>query len=228
MVKNKAFPFVLVVLVIIFLFIGYTVKIDNIICKTSEGSCPPVIVNSLKEVSGENYFKTKNKIHKILDSNKIIQNFSIKYNVPNVFIVDVFYKKHDYCIYSKKDNKYINIDLGGNIINISEKNENGCILYDEFKISENMKISESDMFLLKINKKMNLIYTIDESYFESSSKSLVVKVYDHKIYFPDNGDTDYLVGSVALIISRLNDIKQGFKMNNTGEIDLRYKNPVVR
>jgi len=39
---------------------------------------------------------------------------------------------------------------------------------------------------------------------------------------------DSLVGGLRLIFSRLNDGSQGIRMEDIKEIDLRFKNPVLR
>ena len=48
------------------------------------------------------------------------------------------------------------------------------------------------------------------------------------VRFSLEGDIDVLAGSLRLIFSRLNDETTGIRMGDVSEIDLRFKNPVIR
>ncbi len=59
--------------------------------------------------------------------------------------------------------------------------------------------------------------------------SLVVDIpHERAVLFTLEGDKDALLGGLKLIMSRLNKIAQDSKIEGVTEIDLRFKNPVVR
>ena len=76
-------------------------------------------------------------------------------------------------------------------------------------------------------EKINFLYSINESIIENDYIKVKIKNYPQTL-FSAEGDVDFLVGSIRLIFSRLNDEAEGIRMNEIREIDLRYKNPVLR
>ncbi|MEK7536693.1 MAG: hypothetical protein AAB559_02885 [Patescibacteria group bacterium] len=226
--KIRIFKIFSIVLIITFLFsipivIQKVIKIEKIECESQYGECDEVIVNSL-QLTG-NYRDTKKIIKQKLEKDVLINSYLIQYQIPNKLKIDINLKKPRYAIFN--GSKYFLIDKDGLIINESNETNLPTLKKDGDNLVVAEKINEKDKFALSIISGLTYLYSINSGNIINNE----LKVISNEgiiIRFPLEGDKDVLLGSLRLIFSRLNDGTKGIRIEDTKEIDLRFKNPVLR
>ncbi|MEK7472854.1 MAG: hypothetical protein AAB625_02320 [Patescibacteria group bacterium] len=226
--KIRIFKILSIVLIITFLFsipivIQKVIKIEKIECESQYGECDEVIVNSL-QLTG-NYRDTKKIIKQKLEKDVLINSYLIQYQIPNKLKIDINLKKPRYAIFN--GNKYFLIDKDGLIINESNETNLPTLKKDGDNLVVGEKINGKDKFALSIISGLTYLYSINSGNIINNELK-VISNEGIMIRFPLEGDKDVLLGSLRLIFSRLNDGTKGIRIEDTKEIDLRFKNPVLR
>jgi hypothetical protein len=129
------------------------------------------------------------------------------------------------------DNQYFYITGDGIVVEVKDKSEllnvviNNNKLYKTYKFGD--KVDEEILYSVKILNYLNYLFgikevTIQNEYLNAVSNEGI------NILYPKSGDVNFLVGSTRLIFSRLNKATEGIRIEEVKEIDLRYKNPILR
>lgn len=218
----KALSIILVIFFIIFipLFIKRLIKITKIECSTQFGNCN-------REYQIGNYNFIKKQLEKELSQDIQINSYLIQYKIPSTLKIELNIKTARNAIYSSFLNKYYLISEDGLVLSVSDDTNLPKIKYDNLELKVGNSISENQKFAIEVLNNMTFLYSIDEGLIEKNS----LRFKNNEgvtIIFSTEGDVNLLIGSLRLIISRLNDETEGIRMNEIGEIDLRYKNPVLR
>lgn len=227
--KFDVFKLLSLFLILIFILLIPTIiqkliKIKTIECVTQYETCPDEFGFNL--YLGSDYKIAKREIEKLLNNNIQVNNYLLQYKIPSTIKIEINIKKPKYAIKDSNNNYYL-VGSDGLVINIKNESSLPLLIRDDaqYKISDN--ISATDRFALDLIEKVAWLYSIDSGRVEG--KELKIVLNEGKIVrFPLEGDTDLLVGSLRLIFSRLNEEKEGIRMNDIQEIDLRFKNPVLR
>lgn len=221
--KINIFKYLSIFLIILFLLsipsiIKKLIKINKIECITQFGPCD-------QEFQLGDYRFVKDQIEKGLKKNIQVNSYIIQYKIPSTIRIEINLKKPKYAIKDLVNRIYL-IDKEGVILKIS-KESNLPILVNDVTYVVGQKISDKDMFALTLLEKVGIINIVTTA--EVKKETLEVKI-DNMILvkFPIEGDIDVLAGSLRLIFSRLNEQAQGIRMENVHEIDLRFKNTVLR
>jgi cell division septal protein FtsQ len=228
-INLNIFKILSIVLIVVFVLLtpvmaSKLVKINKIECSSQYGSCEESVMRMMPVLG--NYKDTKKYIEQELSKNIQINAFLIQYKIPSTLKVELDIKKPVSAIKNSSSQYYL-IDNDGVVLSSSTESilptvNRGDALY---KMGEN--ISDSDKFALDILTKVSYLYTINEG--ESDGKELKLKLNEALVArFPLSGDVDVLVGSLRLIFSRLNENVNGIRMEDTREIDLRFRNVVLR
>ena len=180
-------------------------------------------MNSL-QLTG-NYRDTKKIIKQKLEKDVLINSYLIQYQIPNKLKIDINLKKPRYAIFN--GNKYFLIDKDGLIINESNETNLPTLKKDGDNLVVGEKINGKDKFALSIISGLTYLYSINSGNIINNELK-VISNEGIMIRFPLEGDKDVLLGSLRLIFSRLNDGTKGIRIEDTKEIDLRFKNPVLR
>lgn len=221
--KINIFKILSILLIAIFIvsipfFVQKLIKITKIECKTQIGNCE-------QQFNLGSYFTIKKQIERQLDKDIKVNNYTIQYKIPSTVRIDINIKTPIYSIKDTALNYYL-IDKNGLVLDIKDKS-NLVTLKGNFSYKIGDMISDRDIKLLKIIEKVKWLYLVKEG--EYVNNYLQIRLPEGaNVYFPDDGDTDTLVGSLRLIFSRLNDGSEGIRMENVHEIDLRYKNTIIR
>ncbi len=230
-INLNIFKLLSILLIIIFicftpLVIQSAVKISKIECSSQLGQCDDQIINSLELIVNNNLRQGKTKAKEILDQDLQVSSYLIQYQIPSTLKIDIVIKKPKFAI-ANSNNQIFLIDKDFKVLNITDKTELNVLKNSnsDYKIGD--IISEKDKFALILLEKINFLYSINESIIENDYIKVKIKNYPQTL-FSAEGDVDFLVGSIRLIFSRLNDEAEGIRMNEIREIDLRYKNPVLR
>ena len=226
--KLNIYKILSIVLIIIFIFsipivIEKIKKIEKIECESQYGKCDEVIANSL-QLTG-NYRDTKKIIEQRLGKDILVNNYLIQYKIPNTIKIDINLKKPKYAIFN--GSKYFLIDKDGLVIEESSETNLPTLNKDNVNLVIGEKIGEKDKFALSIINGLAYLYSINSGNIINdelkviSSEGIIIR-------FPLEGDKDVLLGSLRLIFSRLNDETKGIRIEDTKEIDLRFKNALLR
>lgn len=226
--KINIFKALSILLIIIFVILIPTIikkliKIEKIECESQYGKCDEVIANSL-QLTG-NYRDTKKIIEQRLEKDILVNSYLIQYQIPNKLKIDINLKKPRYAIFNSS--KYFLIDKDGLIIEESSETNLPTLNKENVNLVVGEKIKEKDKFALSIINGLTYLYSINSGNIINDE----LKVTSNEgiiIRFPLEGDKDVLLGSLRLIFSRLNDETKGIRIEDTKEIDLRFKNPVLR
>ncbi|HTK03622.1 MAG TPA: hypothetical protein VL401_02525 [Alphaproteobacteria bacterium] len=203
---------VIVICIIVALFVlsPFVVKV-KIECRTQYGNCP------FKLESGDNLYQTKKKTAKYLKNNFLVTDFSMHFKLPDILRVDVLIKKPSFML--KNDtNQVVTIDQNGRVLGTSSDTAlpSVSVLGNLKKVGE--IVDQKHLFALNLMQGVNQMYQIDNGKIEDDS--LVVELPPSiKVIFPLSGDSQILLGSLRLVYS---------KVGEYHEIDLRFKNPVLR
>lgn len=209
----------LVVLIIAPLFIR--VKID---CKSQYGSCPEEILGRLKPFSDKNLLTAKRGVKKILKSDFLISDYSIQFKIPNILHVELLIKKAMMAFKNSKSGILGLVDKEGKVLSISENTALPTITTDKDLSGVGQNIDESDLSALKLASGIYQMYQVGQSTVQDGS--LLVELPGQiRVIFPLDGDSEILLGSLRLIYSK---VREDGNLAGYSQIDLRYKNPVLR
>lgn len=226
--KFNIFKALSILLIIIFVILIPTIiqkliKIEKIECESQYGKCDGVIANNL-QLTG-NYRDTKKIIEQRLEKDILVNSYLIQYQIPNKLKIDINLKKPRYAIFNSS--KYYLIDKDGLIIEESSETNLPTLNKENINLVVGEKIEEKDKFALSIINGLTYLYSINSGNIINDELK-VTNSEGITIRFPLEGDKDVLLGSLRLIFSRLNDETKGIRIEDTKEIDLRFKNPVLR
>jgi hypothetical protein len=223
--KNfNIFKYLSILLIILFIlstpaFIKKLIKITKIDCHSQYGPCE-------QSFQVGDYLSVKKHIEEELKQNIKVNSYVVQYKIPSTVKIDLNLKKPKFSVKDKNSIYYL-IDKNGLVLEISNKFDLPWLDVDNETAKTGEYISDKEKFALQLIEKVSLIEPISES--KIIDESLLLNLKNGKfVKFPLEGDVDVLVGSLRLIFSRLNEGSQGIRMEDVREIDLRFKNPVLR
>lgn len=219
------FKILSIILIIIFIIsapfaVNRLIKIDKIECVSQFGSCS-------YEFQLGNYKSVKDQIEKRLSSDIQVNSYLVQYKIPSTIKVEIDVKSPKNAIYSNSTGKYYLLSEDGLVLSLTNSTNLPFIKIENIELEIGKEIGQKEKFAVEMLNNLFFIYTINEGSLEKSSLKFVSQE-GVNIIFPTEGDISFLVGSLRLIFSRLNDETEGIRMNEIREIDLRYKNPVLR
>lgn len=231
--KKKVNYFKIISIILILVFLGITpvlikklIIIKNVECSSQYGACPPEIYKSTNlQISNLN--DAKKEIEKQLQDSYLIDSFLIQYKIPSTLKVEILIKKPKYALNIKDENKYFLLDKNGLILEQNTQTNLPYVVIDSFNNEVGRVVSDELYFASKLLFSLNWQYQVGLG--EIRNESLYVKLPNGLlVILPTTGDDMALIGALRLIYSRLNESDKGIRIENVREIDLRYKNPVIR
>lgn len=228
---SNFFRFLSIAMIIVFviltpLTIRKLIKIEKVDCVNQYGECPSSLISSFEILINNNYDTSKKQAEQILKNNIQVDNYLIQYKIPKTLKIEIDLKKAKYAIKNKDEQSYI-VDLDGLIIAKSLTSNLPTLIHNEAEYIIGQNINEKDKFALSLIDGVLYSYSINQGEIEGESL-IVISKEGIKIIFPLIGDRDVLIGGLRLIFSRLNDGSEGIRINEVGEIDLRFRNPILR
>lgn len=225
--KVGLFFLIFFLLILPFLILPRIIKVKEVECFSQYGICSDYIQGKIKENMGKSLYDAKKKISENFKNDNLVEKYSFQLKLPDKLRIDVILKKPKYGLLKKNTNEVDLVDGSGMVLEKIEKTN-----LPEVEISDNLpdigaKVSSSEQFSLDLIYGIYYLYQIKSG--EIVGDSFVVSMPTvAKIIFPLSGDRDVLLGSMKLILSRLNQDKDNLRIGKVKEIDLRYKNPVIR
>ena len=217
--KYLNFGLALLILILIlfpFLVLPRLIKINKVICASQYGPCPEEIKTEAEGLTGKTLFEIKKELENKYGTDKKIQEFSFYYQIPQTVKINLVLKKAAFAIKNEGSEVFRLLTKDGEAI--AEVNETNLPV---------LIGTDANLFALKLLNGLNYAYQIktgeikENSFFISLPEGITV-------IFPLEGDSDLLLGSLKLILSRLNDASVKSKIVKVLTIDLRYKNPIIR
>lgn len=224
----KVLFIVLIPLLIVAIYFAYRkIKINTIICQSQYGPCSESLDNEIDKAQGKNIASSISEVKKTLSQSNEVSQYSVRFNLPSYLKIYIVEKKGEVAITKTGLDNFFILDKDGLIISqVKRTSLPTLVLMDNSNI--NLKVGErvhgdvlfaEDVARLAFTAYETRSISIYSDRIEFSLKD------GRKIIFPTSGETDVLFGSLELILSRLNNQAQEIRI---GEIDLRYKNPVLR
>jgi len=204
------YKYIVLIVVLVVFFLSPLVINVKTECRTQYGSCP-------FELESGKLYQTKQKIAKSLKNNFLVIDYSTQFKFPNILLVNVLIKKPFFVL---KNDANQSVAVGADGIVLSTVNNS--ILPTVIVLGNLKKVGEivdtNHLFALKLIQGVYEMYQINTG--KIIDNSLVVELPEGiEVIFPIDGDIQVLLGSLRLVYSK----KDGFH-----EIDLRFKNPVLR
>lgn len=222
--KKIILPLALFLLVLVIFLPRFFIKI-RIDCKTQFGACPPAISDRLTPLNGKTMFSAEREINKNLKSNFLVSGFTIQFKLPNILRVDLIIKKPVFALKNKSSETFALVDKDGYVLNVSGETSLPRVITDGSLPKEGERVNDKDFFALQLTDGVYKMYQIGSSTIEGDTL-LVDLTGPIRVLFPLVGaDRELLLGSLRLIYSN---IQSGENKALYSQIDLRYRNPVLR
>jgi len=162
--------------------------------------------------NGKNLVSAKAGVSKALKKNYIVSDFSLQFKLPNILSVQVLAKKPVFALYNTATNQSALIGPEGETLSISSGTSLPRLFINQNLPKPGERVSAN-----------YLLYQVGEG--DLQSGSLTVDLPGPiKVIFPLEGDRDVILGALKLIYAKT----QGEGSRKFSQIDLRYKNPVLR
>lgn len=199
--------------VLIIFSLPFFVKVE-IECKSQYGECPYDINAKLQMLNFKNLRTAKTEIKKILKQTPSVTDYSIQFKLPPTLLVELLVKKPIFAIRDASNQIYL-IDKDGKILSTTNSTNLPIIIQES---------STPNLFALNLINGIFQMYQIRQG--EIHDQSLVVELPTQiRVILPLQGDFEILLGSLRSIYSKIENSEQKGKFS---EIDLRFRNPVLR
>ncbi|RLC32944.1 hypothetical protein DRH13_00650 [Candidatus Woesebacteria bacterium] len=227
------FGFILLaIFVSLFILVPKKLKINNITCQSQFGPCNTSILGLIDKTSNGNKSldEVKKELHGILANSILISDYSFHFQFPNKIEVNLIERKPKYALKAKGTDSYALVDKEGHVIYFQDLTGLPVLITTEPPPNVGETVSNKTFFALEVLYGMFSSYQVREGKIED--ESLVIELSQGpKVIFPLEGENEILLGSLRLVLSKLNNDDQDSKIENVSGasiIDLRFKNPVIK
>lgn len=222
--KKIIYISILIVLALFLILSQFLIKV-RISCSTQYGECPREITDSLVGINGKNISRAKSEIKRILSSNFLTTKYTVQFKLPNTLKVYLSIRKPRFALRGNTLDIISLVDGEGMILatNNGTSLPTVTIQTEIPKVGE--KVSSTNFTALTLIEGLNKMYQITAGVVQNDT--LLVDLPAHvRVIFPlVDADSELLLGSLRLIYSNIQDAENKTLYN---EIDMRYKNPVLR
>ncbi len=209
-----------------FLILPRIIKVNGIECYSQYGLCSDNFIDT-GSIMNLSFYEAKTQLSEKLNQNMQVNEFSIRFKLPSILRVDTILKKAKYALYNNQILEINIIDSDGIVLEKVQNTNLPYLLAANSLASIGEKIKDEDRFTLELLYGIYYLYQIKTG--EIIEDGMKIKMSDGiEILFPLEGERDILLGSMKIILSRLNTDQNSPKIGKVKEIDLRYKNPVIR
>lgn len=221
--KRKIHMSLAVVVLLSILAIPFVVHV-KIACSSQYGACPSNVLSDLEKYNGKSFLAANLGTTKSLKSDFLVSEFSTQFKLPGVLAVNVLIKKPIFAVSSSVSGKVGLVDYEGEILSYSNSASLSRVIVDQELPTLGAKVSASTLTALKIIFGLNEMYQTNVG--EIRDGGLVVDLPAQiRVLFPLDEDSQVVLGALRLIYSK---VTTGDFAGKYSEIDLRFKNPVLR
>lgn len=194
------------------------IKVRVVECYNQYGLCSNELLVKVNAISGDSINIAERKITEEFKNTKLIDSYSFRFKLPSTLRIDLILKKPKYALVEKNTNQAVILDGNGLVLEKVEKTNLPYVVISDSLPNIGETVESKKTFALELVYGIYYLYQVKSG--EIVNDSLEVNISDAgKVIFPLMGERDILLGSMKLILSRAGKFK---------EIDLRYKNPVIR
>lgn len=189
-------------------------------CRTQYGKCPDELVNGMQKLEGGSLYQTKKTISKSLKNNFLVLDFSTQFKFPNILFVNVLIKKPSFML--KNDaNQTVAVSQDGKVLDTQGNASLPTVIVFGNLKKPGQDVEKNQLFALDLVQGINEMYQVNIG--KITDDGLVVELpTNFRVLLPLDGDVQVLLGSLRLVYLKVNN------MGKYNEIDLRFKNPVLR
>jgi hypothetical protein len=201
------------------------IKITKISCLSQYGPCGQELTRKLEAHQGQSLYRVKREASRELKSDNTIEDFSFQIKIPATLKIDLIENKALYALTAPDGNNFL-VNKEGLVMKILPATSLPKVILEANPPNVGEKVTDNQDFALKIIAELWNLYQIREG-------SIVNDAFEVglpngiKVIFPLEGDKDIFIGSLQLILSRLNTPQKDSKIS-VSIIDLRFKNPVLK
>lgn len=232
MMKTKIFMYFLFLLVLVPLVYRFPdfIIIKEIRCSSQFGGCRSDLSKNIGLLNGKPLRDVNREIALILEKDSYIEEYNTQLKLPNILLLNVVSKKSIYALKDGENSLFALVDKSGFVLSHnSETNLPKLIINGEFPEVGSI-VDEKQLFASELLYRTSSVYKVGRS--EISDNKLVIELVGAPdIIFPTEGDIDLLLGSMVILVSKLNSDDEVFRIGETqsvSSIDLRFKNPVLK
>lgn len=212
------------VLVLFVLSIPRFIKINSIDCQSQEGDCSQYLAGNISSPKGSSLYRVERELKQILKKEVLVNSSSIQYNFPDKLKIYVIIKKPVFAVRNSDKNIFALVDSEGHVVSLVQNTNLPYVEGDNNAYSIGQKIGEETVFALGLLDYLDYLYQTKRARIENGS--LHIELEDGtRVIFPLGGNEKQLVGSLRLVLSQKETSLSGKTIR---EIDLRFKNPVLR
>lgn len=215
-----------------FIVVPRVLKVNVITCQSQFGPCNRNLEVRIKRVEDRkaSLYETKRELQKILSNDILVSDFSLQFKLPGRLAINLLERKPKYALKIRGTNSYALVGKEGYVIYFQDATNLPVLIVSEPPPNVGEVVSEEKLFALDLLYDMFSLYQVRTGAIENGS--LVIELEQGpKVIFPLEGDREALLGSLRLILSKLNSDEQDSRIENVSGvsiIDLRFKNPVVK
>lgn len=221
---KKIFFLILAILILgSFFVLPFILKV-KVQCKSQFGECPDQIVSSLHQADSKSLQLAKNQIGKVLKQNYLLTDYSTQFKLPDILVVNVLIRKPDFALYNKNTSELWLVDGDGTILIKTNDTTLPKIVTESDIPKSGQKVDAQTLNALKIIEGVWEMYQVGMG--ELGGAALVVDLPGKiNVIFPLDMDPQVSLGALRLIYTK---ITTGDSAGKFSQIDLRFKNPVLR
>lgn len=219
----KKLPYLFTILFVVALIaLPFFIKV-GLECESQFGKCPTEIDSDLQSLKTKNLFDARRKIGAYLKNNFLISDYSTQFKLPNIILINIIAKKPHFAIKDSSSGKIMLIDQKG--IVLAESENSGLPMVE---VSNSLKkigeeVDKKNLFALNLISGVNEMYQV--RYGMITNDALAVDIpHGLRVIFPLEGDSEVLLGGLRLIYAKVT----ADYLGTYSQIDMRYKNPVLK
>lgn len=222
--KKIIYISILIVLVLSLVLSQFLIRV-RISCSTQYGECPREITDSLVKTNGKSIFQAKREIKKTLNSNFLTTKYTVQFKLPNTLKIDLSIRKPKFALKGASPDIFALVDSEGVVLATnSVVNLPTVITQSELpKVGE--KVDSIGLTALTLIEGLNKMYQTTTGVVQNDTLLVDLPAQVRVIFPLVDADSELLLGSLRLIYSSVQDAENKTLYN---EIDMRYKNPVLR
>lgn len=196
----------------------------KIICESQFGPCPDELNSKLQAFNSKSLFSAKKGTTKILKADFLVSDFSLQYKLPDILTINLLIKKPEFAMVNKNTGDTALIDKDGQVLSISKNTTLPRVLVSTNLPKPGENIGQTNLKAMKLIEGVFEMYQVAIGAVDNTS--LTVDIPGQvRVIFPLDQDTQVLLGSLRLVYTK---ISAGNLAGKYSQIDLRYKNPVLR
>ena len=213
---------VIIIVTLVIIFVPKVLKVGDIACESQFGPCSQILVERLDMLEGKPIGDSRKQISEILTSEVLVKDFSVQILLPNRLQVNLLERKSKFALKVQSSDSLALADEEGYIVGIESQSNLPQLVVDSAPGNVGEKVSDENLFAMQIVSDLFSFYQVREG--KVSEGNLQVELKGKiRVIFPLEGDRSVLISSLELVLKRYDDAG-----DNPREIDLRYKNPVIR